>query len=132
MSLVAGDEEKDDGSCVEKSFEIGATVVISGLKAKPELNGTRGTVVKKNEGGDRWIVKCKATGVEIALKPASLREVFHFGAAAVTAAVTAAPERQWPTAMNALPGVYKADYDWRKVGPGQELPKGLETMVVRR
>ena len=54
-------------------LRVGATVSISGLKARPDLNGTHGKVTAKQ--GERWGVKPEAGGTPVALKPAALTVV---------------------------------------------------------
>jgi hypothetical protein len=49
---------------------IGDVVGISGLKSRPELNGTRGTIVRQK--GERWGVELPGNSGQIALKPTSI------------------------------------------------------------
>ena len=60
---------------------VGSTVTITGLTAKPELNGARGTIRSRSENGERWVVQLACSGGSggaggegpmLALKPGSL------------------------------------------------------------
>lgn len=53
---------------------VGCTVVIDGLKSKPELNGTRGVVLSA-KGEERWVVELEGDKSSLALKPANLTAV---------------------------------------------------------
>lgn len=53
------------------TITVGATVTISGLKAKPELNGMQGRVLCPSENGERWVIHVDAA-TQLALKPGSL------------------------------------------------------------
>ncbi|KAF4673516.1 hypothetical protein FOL46_007006 [Perkinsus olseni] len=53
-------------------FSIGTRVEVLGLKSKPELNGTCGTVVGKNKSSGRFEVKLDKTGSIMAIKPDNL------------------------------------------------------------
>ena len=58
-------------------FRVGSTVVIQGVRKKPELNGQTGTVLGA-QGAERVQVRL-ASGVGVALKPTNLRESSESG-----------------------------------------------------
>ena len=68
----SGVKEKG-GSAKEKAGSlVDCVVVIDGLSAKPELNGTTGTAVSFDEGKGRYNVKLDKGGSTLALKPQNL------------------------------------------------------------
>ncbi|EER16831.1 hypothetical protein Pmar_PMAR011345 [Perkinsus marinus ATCC 50983] len=56
----------------EANFSIGTRVEVLGLKSKPELNGTSGTVVGKNSRSGRFEIKLDKTASIMAIKPDNL------------------------------------------------------------
>ena len=63
----------------DKSYPPGQEVEVRGLKAKPELNGTRGTVESFDKVRGRYAVKLQATGETLALQGANLAGVYAPG-----------------------------------------------------
>lgn len=51
-------------------IRVGVTVLIAGLKSRPELNDTKGVV--RSQRGERWVVELAADNSSLALKPANL------------------------------------------------------------
>lgn len=71
---------------------VGCTVLIDGLKSKPELNGMKGVVTAKKE--PRWVVQPNGEGLApLALKEANITVVLERGADA-SSAETATPPGQ--------------------------------------
>ena len=67
-------------------------VRIEGLKSKPELNGTRGTIsTAMDAASGRWQVKCAHDGETRALKPANIALALAASASARSAPLSAAP-----------------------------------------
>ncbi|KAF4675164.1 hypothetical protein FOL47_008171 [Perkinsus chesapeaki] len=56
----------------EANFSVGTRVEVLGLKSKPELNGTCGTVIGKNAKSGRFEVKLDKTNSIMAIKPDNL------------------------------------------------------------
>ena len=56
----------------EASLRVGAHVTISGLQARPELNGYGGVVVGWNEQRQRYMVELDGTGERLLLREPSL------------------------------------------------------------
>ena len=55
------------------SIEVGSTVLITGLKSRPELNDTKGVVLSEQGlKGQRWVVELAADKSSLALKPTNL------------------------------------------------------------
>ena len=83
----------------ENGLTIGCAVIISELRAKPELNGVRGTVISKTESGERWIVKVDDTikTLPVALKASALTVVAAawVGVRACPCGSTAASSRRY-------------------------------------
>ena len=51
-------------------IRVGVTVLIAGLKSRPELNDTKGVV--RSQRGERWVVELAADNSSLALKPTNL------------------------------------------------------------
>lgn len=105
----------------------GMRVELHGLKGKAELNGRVGVVHGSlNKETGRYEVHLDVQKGEmqahiVKVKGANLQ---------FPTPVSAAGQATWrPTALCARPGNFKVSYDWREVGPGQELPRGLEVMA---
>ena len=60
------------------AFSAAASCTIHGLVAKPELNGTTGTVISFDATTGRYGIKCGSDGKELAIKAVNL-QLEHFG-----------------------------------------------------
>ena len=71
----------------------GSEVVVDGLKSKPELNGTRGTISGAADAvTGRWQVKCGHDGETRALKPANVTLAVATGAVVELQGLRSKPE----------------------------------------
>lgn len=50
-----------DGAATAAALVRGSVAIISGLQTKPELNGTRCTVLSRAENGERWVVELEGS-----------------------------------------------------------------------
>ena len=64
-----------DNGTIDAAFGIGTQVKISGLKSKPELNGTVGTVQSTLEE-NRYTIRCSFDGMQRRIRPVNLK--LHF------------------------------------------------------
>ena len=66
-------KEDSAAAAATQTLVVGAAVKLVGLKSKPELNGTRGTITATRDAASgRFAVRCALDGVVRALKPTNL------------------------------------------------------------
>jgi hypothetical protein len=138
----------DGGACDTIFAWSGRRIELRGLVGAAELNGREGVVEGGVDGATgRYSVRLSARGGDaertLSVKEANMQlapEAAQLAAAAGTGASAAGAgtpvdsttsgmfmgHGERPTAMPARPGPFKKGYDWREVGVGQTLPRGLE------